>query len=89
MAGQSSAKFGWSCTEASVLGSQVFGQALIESCDLGANKLDLEIVVAEATTTDFWQPFQSNIQEIMFSCHDNCLWISYCNAPFLAGNRIV
>ena len=33
MAGQSSAMFGWSWTEVSVLGSQVFGQALMESCD--------------------------------------------------------
>ena len=32
MAGQSSAMFGWSWTEVSVLGSQVFGQALMESC---------------------------------------------------------
>ena len=32
MAGQSSAMFGWSWTEASVLGSQVFGRALMESC---------------------------------------------------------
>ena len=34
MAGQSSAMFGWSWTEVSVLGSQVLGQALMESCDL-------------------------------------------------------
>ena len=34
MAGQSSAMFGWSWTEVSVLGSQVFGQALMESCGL-------------------------------------------------------
>ena len=33
MAGQSSAMFGWSWTEASVLGSQVFGRALMVSCD--------------------------------------------------------
>ena len=33
MAEQSSAMFGLSWTEVSVLGSQVFGQALIESCD--------------------------------------------------------
>ena len=32
MAGQSSAMFGWSWTEVSVLGSRVFGQALLESC---------------------------------------------------------
>ena len=32
MAEYSSDLFGWSCTEASVLGSQVFGQASIESC---------------------------------------------------------
>ena len=31
MAGQSSAMFGWSWTEVSVLGSQVSGQALMES----------------------------------------------------------
>ena len=33
MAGQSSAMFGWSWTEVSVLGSQVFGQALMESSE--------------------------------------------------------
>ena len=32
MAGQSSAMFGSSWTEVIVLGSQVFGQALMESC---------------------------------------------------------
>ena len=32
MAGQSFAMFGWSWTEACVLGSQVFGRALMESC---------------------------------------------------------
>ena len=32
MAAQSSAMFGWSWIEVSVLGSQVFGQALTESC---------------------------------------------------------
>ena len=36
MAGQSSAVFGWSWTEVSVLGSQVFGQALMESCEGGS-----------------------------------------------------
>ena len=35
MAGHSSAVFGWSWTEVSVLGSEVFGQALMESCELG------------------------------------------------------
>ena len=34
MAGQSYAMFGWSLTEVSVLGSQVFGQALMESCGM-------------------------------------------------------
>ena len=34
MAGQTSAMFGWSWTEVSVLGSQVFGHASMESCDL-------------------------------------------------------
>ena len=33
MAGQSSAMFGWSWTEVSVLGSQVFTQSLMESCE--------------------------------------------------------
>ena len=33
MAGQCSAMFGWSWTDVSVLGSQVFGQALMDSCD--------------------------------------------------------
>ena len=33
MAGQSLALFGWSWTEVSVLGSQVFGQASMEGCD--------------------------------------------------------
>ena len=35
MAGQSSALFGRSWTEVSVLGSQVFGQALVDSCEYG------------------------------------------------------
>ena len=34
MAEQSSAMFGWSWTEVSVLGSQVFGQARMESCEI-------------------------------------------------------
>ena len=34
MAGQSTAIFGWSWPEVSVLGSQVFGQALMESCEI-------------------------------------------------------
>ena len=34
MDGQSFAMFGWSWTEASVLGSQVFVQALMESCEV-------------------------------------------------------
>ena len=34
MAGQGSAMFPWSWTEVSVLGSQVFGQSLMESCVL-------------------------------------------------------
>ena len=33
MAGQSSAMFTWSWTEASVSGSQVFGRALMASCE--------------------------------------------------------
>ena len=31
--------FGWSWTEASVLGSQVFGQASMESCDMLSSSL--------------------------------------------------
>ena len=38
MAGQSSAKFGWNWTEVSVLGSQVFGQAIMESCAFKVSK---------------------------------------------------
>ena len=34
MVGQSSAMFGWSWTEVNVLVSQVFGQAVMESCAL-------------------------------------------------------
>ena len=34
MAGDSSVIIGWSWTEVSVLGSQVFGQASMESCEL-------------------------------------------------------
>ena len=34
MAGQSSAMIGLSWTAVSVLGSQVFGQALMESCEV-------------------------------------------------------
>ena len=35
MAGHNYAMFGWSWTEASVLGSQVFGRALMKSCNEG------------------------------------------------------
>ena len=41
MAGHSSAMFGCSWTEVSVLGSQVFGQALMESCEVGFKKLKI------------------------------------------------
>ena len=34
MAGESCFMFFWNWTEASVLSSQVFGQALMESCDI-------------------------------------------------------
>ena len=47
MAGQSFAMFGWSWTEVSVLGSQVFGQDLMESCGLdiltSARYVDLDM----------------------------------------------
>ena len=33
MAGHNSVMFGWGWNEASVLGSQIFGQALVESCE--------------------------------------------------------
>ena len=33
MDGQSSTMFGWCWTDVTVLGSQVFGQALMESCE--------------------------------------------------------
>ena len=36
MDGQSFAMFGWSWTDESVLGSEVFGQALMYSCDSAA-----------------------------------------------------
>ena len=39
MAGQSFAMFGWSWTEASVLGSQVFGRALMESCAMWGDNM--------------------------------------------------
>ena len=38
MARQSSAMFGWSRTEVSVLGIQVFGRALMESCEVIMSK---------------------------------------------------
>ena len=38
MAGQSSAMIGWSWTDVIVLGSQVFGQALMNSCAFFLNK---------------------------------------------------
>ena len=34
MAGKSYSMFGWSWTEVSVLGSQVFGRGLMESCGM-------------------------------------------------------
>ena len=41
MAGQSCAMCGWCCTEVSVLGSQVFGKALMDSCDIVLQKYDI------------------------------------------------
>ena len=40
MAGQSFAIFEWSWTEVNVLGSQLFGQALMESSDFRAPKTE-------------------------------------------------
>ena len=39
MAGHSFVLFGWSWTEVSLLGSQVFGQDLVKSCDVGAKEI--------------------------------------------------
>ena len=52
MAGQSSAKFGKSWTAVSVLGSRVFGQALMESCDSFA--LTHDGICMEKTTEFTW-----------------------------------
>ena len=43
MAGWSSAMIGWSLTDVSVLGSQVFGQALMDSCDVYTLSQELQI----------------------------------------------
>ena len=53
MAGQSSAMFGWSWTEVSVLGSQVFGRALMESCE-GVELVGEGSVVNWATLSSLW-----------------------------------
>ena len=45
MAGQSYAMIGWSWTEVSVLGSQVFEQALMESCESCVLKVLKKIIV--------------------------------------------
>ena len=50
MAGQSFAMFGWNWTDVSVLGSLVFVQALMESCETQVN-----VMIAEAkTVTRHW-----------------------------------
>ena len=46
MTGQSSAMFGWSWTEVSVLGSQVFGRALMESCAVPAMLAVYSLIVS-------------------------------------------
>ena len=46
MAGQSSAMFGWSWTEVSVLCSQVFGRALMESCAVPAMLAVYSLIVS-------------------------------------------
>ena len=43
MAGQNSAMFGWSWTKVSVLGSQVFGQGLMESCDIYKTQIMMKL----------------------------------------------
>ena len=48
MAGQGSLMFGWSLTDVSVLGSQVFGQALMESC--APFRDGLIIIIKDMTT---------------------------------------
>ena len=49
MAGQSSAMFGWRLSDVSVLGSRVFGQALMESCVLQYNCTALDCTAPTCT----------------------------------------
>ena len=44
MAGQSSVMIGWSWTDVSVLGSQVFGQVLMDSCGMDTSTVGYDKV---------------------------------------------
>ena len=75
MVGQSSAMFGWSWTEVSVLGSQVFGQALMESCEgLGVRALEIQeennrLISGLITTLSEEQPgYTGSVKQIICVC---------------------
>ena len=75
MVGQSSAMFGWSWTEVSVLGSQVFGQALMESCEgLGVRALKIQeennrLISGLITTLSEEQPgYTGSVKQIICVC---------------------
>ena len=74
MAGQSSAMFGWSWSEVSVLGSQVFGQALLESCALACHNdtrlMSLIVVIV------FFSGFKGRLQ-LLTTCLGYFLIESY------------
>ena len=68
MAEQSSDKFDWSWTEASVLGSQVFGRALMESCELhsvkplgmkSSSSLDIVHIALTPAPLYLWTPLRN------------------------------
>ena len=73
MAGQSSAMIGWSWTDVSVLGSQVFGPALMDSCGRGLNLLAAQ----QAWIPEWWHL----TPDMWHRTHD-----SFCSFPkFVVG----
>ena len=65
MAGQSSAMVGKSWTDVSVLGSQVFGQALMDSCDMVLSSNDYPHILILLTKNNCITQAQCNNIEVI------------------------
>ena len=89
MAGQSSAMTGWSWTDVSVLGSQVFVQALMDSCDCqagccagpgGCLYWDDYLVAVVARGTECWYG-QVWLRWWLFSYFTRCIMLVFNSPP--------